>query len=172
MVVRGRSGSGGWPEPAPGISLSLSPGSGPAAKQETRAPIAAIRDLRANFRPLPDGRESPDSGNCPSICPPEQRGPRFRVRSKPLTWSPLTESNRRPSPYHLDAPGFTGDDTVVDREHPTDECAESGHGGLETRLGQTWLVCSGRLAQVGSPARSSPISEAGCRPFTSSPTVG
>ncbi len=33
-------------------------------------------------------------------CPPQQRGLPFRIRNRPLTWSPLTESTRRPSPYH------------------------------------------------------------------------
>ena len=30
---------------------------------------------------------------------------RFYIRESPLTWNPLTESNRRPSPYHPDSLG-------------------------------------------------------------------
>jgi hypothetical protein len=39
---------------------------------------------------------------CTLLLHQDQRS-RFHVRIRPLTWSPLTESNRRPSPYHGDA---------------------------------------------------------------------
>ncbi len=42
----------------------------------------------------------PVGADCPPTCPPHYRGLRFCIRNRPLTWSPLTESNRRPAPYH------------------------------------------------------------------------
>jgi hypothetical protein len=54
---------------------------------------------------FPIGREFPVLAKLPLRLPPEQRGPRSCVRNKPLSWSPLTESNRRPSPYHRSPAG-------------------------------------------------------------------
>ena len=73
-----------------------------SARPRRRDPGRAdTRPTRHRPRALPDVGESHRIlRNCPPICPSEQRSPRFRVRNKPLTWSPLTESNRRPSPYH------------------------------------------------------------------------
>ncbi len=33
---------------------------------------------------------------------------RFSLANRPLTWSPVTESNRRPSPYHLKVKAIVG----------------------------------------------------------------
>jgi hypothetical protein len=43
----------------------------------------------------------------------DRRG-QFHDRNRSLTWSPLTESNRRPSPYHL---GARGSLEVIDAGH-------------------------------------------------------
>ena len=43
----------------------------------------------------------------PLKCHSIEGGTRFHIRKKLITWSPLTESNRRPSPYHAHFRGFT-----------------------------------------------------------------
>ena len=45
---------------------------------------------------------------CHSKCHPQRWGARFYIRKVLITWSPLTESNRRPSPYHLKSRRFSG----------------------------------------------------------------
>ena len=54
-------------------------------------------DLRAAIRLV--------TSTCPALllpleCHSPEGGTRFWIRKMPLDWSPLTESNRRPSPYH------------------------------------------------------------------------
>ena len=39
---------------------------------------------------------------CTLLLHHDQKG-RFLIWNRPLSWSPVTESNRRPSPYHGDA---------------------------------------------------------------------
>jgi hypothetical protein len=43
------------------------------------------------------------SGSCHSSATRGWSGTRFYTRKTAASWSPLTESNRRPSPYHGDA---------------------------------------------------------------------
>ena len=54
----------------------------------------------AGMRPSLSWRCPPTGTLSPPYCPPQ---PVRIFRILPLTWSPLTESNRRPSPYHGDA---------------------------------------------------------------------
>jgi hypothetical protein len=46
-------------------------------------------------------------GVLPLKCHSPEGSTRFHIRKAFTTWSPLTESNRRPSPYHPHFPGFT-----------------------------------------------------------------
>ena len=57
---------------------------------------------------------------CTLLLHQDQRS-QLHERNRPLTWSPLTESNRRPSPYYLGAWGLVevvdaGQQLVVVRE--------------------------------------------------------
>ena len=89
---------------------------------------------RANPGPVPQTRVAPrgrHSANrlvtstrpvkrLPLKCHSPEGGTRFHVRKTFLTWSPLTESNRRPSPYHVSlrrcaAPGRAAD--LPEHEH-------------------------------------------------------
>jgi hypothetical protein len=56
----------------------------------------------------------------PLKCHSPETGTRFHIRKVPISWSPLTESNRRPSPYHVSlcssaAPGRSSD--LREHEH-------------------------------------------------------
>ena len=57
-------------------------------------PHCAAKHLLTNFRLLQ---------GMPLKCHSSKPGTRFCIREMVITWSPLTESNRRPSPYHGDA---------------------------------------------------------------------
>jgi hypothetical protein len=63
--------------------------------------FSALRKLlnRAKGRKIQLARH----GSCHSKCHSSRSGTRFYARKIVTTWSPLTESNRRPSPYHGDA---------------------------------------------------------------------
>jgi hypothetical protein len=81
-----------WQETAPASPTGLSPGSEPSTTTEPRdiSKPSAKTGHAASSRPLPDAGEILWMlRNCPSICPSEQRGPRFYARNKPLNWSPL-----------------------------------------------------------------------------------
>src|SRR6266699_6189014 len=47
-------------------------------------------------------------------------------RIRPLSWSPVTESNRRPSPYHGSMNGLIGPGTTSDQVVRSQTPAESG----------------------------------------------
>ena len=47
-----------------------------------------------------------------SNCHPQRGGARFYIRNTLTSWSPLTESNPRPSPYHLKSLRFSGRQVV------------------------------------------------------------
>jgi len=47
------------------------------------------------------------AGHLTLKCHSTEGGTRFHIRKSSTTWSPLTESNRRPSPYHAHFRGFT-----------------------------------------------------------------
>ena len=65
----------------------------PLPRVALRAHCAA-KHLVTNFRLLQ---------GMPLKCHSSKPGTRFCIREMAITWSPLTESNRRPSPYHGDA---------------------------------------------------------------------
>ena len=77
------------------------PAPNPARQQnrETSSPPTKTGPA-ASSGPLPEERVSSCGKAAPTICPSGQLGQRYCVRNKPLNRSPLTESNRRPSPYH------------------------------------------------------------------------
>jgi hypothetical protein len=52
------------------------------------------RSSSQSWSAIPCLGKRPQSLKLPPVCPSKQK------TNKPLTWSPLTESNRRPSPYH------------------------------------------------------------------------
>jgi hypothetical protein len=93
--VRAANGGGALSYPCfPGPALEAAePGAArriPGGRHRPRLQVSTYRC----------GRESQNATKLPLNLPPEQGGLRFCVRNKPLSWSPLMESNRRPSPYH------------------------------------------------------------------------
>src|SRR5216683_5118403 len=92
--------------------------------------------------------------------------------SWPVSESPLTESNRRPSPYHLQFRGFTARWGYRRAASDGQAAAVACHGAGNVRLRD-----SGRARRVAGVKgaemfRSRLIREAGCRPVTARPTVG
>jgi hypothetical protein len=78
----------------------------------------------------------------PLKCHSPEGGTRFHVRKKLTTWSPLTESNRRPSPYHPHSPGFTARQAL--------------HAGR--RQAPIWLLPRPAPSAIARPSRLQPSS--------------
>jgi hypothetical protein len=89
-----------------------------------------------------------------------------------MTWSPLTESNRRPSPYHPQLPGFTaryrgGRAAASDGQAAAVTCHSAGN--VRRRDPGRALVTGG--VKGAGMFRSGPVREARRRPVTATPTV-
>jgi hypothetical protein len=102
-----------------------------------------------------------------------RRTHRLHVRKMLLTWSPLTESNRRPSPYHPQFRGFTARwrsrrATASDGQ----ATAVARHGAGNVRLRDSGRARRAAGVKGADMFRSGPIREAGRRPVTGRPTVG
>src|ERR1039458_3630221 len=58
------------------------------------------------------------AGHLTLKCHSIEEGTRFHIRKNSTTWSPLTESNRRPSPYHGSLCSYAAPGRSLDlREH-------------------------------------------------------
>ena len=66
----------------------------------TEIPSAATRDALKKLGRWLDNMNTAVAALC---CCTKIKNGRSCVRNRPLSWSPVTESNRRPSPYHGDA---------------------------------------------------------------------
>jgi hypothetical protein len=95
-------------------------------RRRTRAPVdgsgpcgtrwAEVQHLLPHREPprrsatgrTPDQKRLLDA-TLPLDCHSSDERTQFCVRRTPTTWSPLTESNRRPSPYHPRRPGFSSE---------------------------------------------------------------
>ena len=106
-------------------------------------------------------------------------GTRFHIRKLLMTWSPLTESNRRPSPYHAHFPGFTARQALPAGRRqaliwvlprPAASATAQAIAPTAGAAAGTGLCPAGsshpRLCCHSGPARG-----AACRPATSTPTV-
>jgi len=109
----------------------------------------------------------------PLKCHSIEGGTRLHIRKTLPTWSPLTESNRRPSPYHPQFPGFTA------RWRGCRAAASDGQAAAVAchAAGKVRLRHSGRARRAAGVKGagtfcSGPVCEAGCRPVTAGPTVG
>jgi hypothetical protein len=98
-----------WPDARPG---STAPAGNRQLGTRLRGPRLSAADLFPKQEPLyilidtlrdQESKPSASVGVCHSNATLPERGTRFHVRKMPMSWSPLTESNRRPSPYHGDA---------------------------------------------------------------------
>ena len=91
------------------------PGSVPAKAPPTASAWSVIQGLfprrESPYRAYREANSQVTSScvarHLPLKCHSPEGGTRFHVRKTLTTWSPLTESNRRPSPYHAHFPGFT-----------------------------------------------------------------
>ena len=120
----------------------------------------------------------------PLKCHSIEGGTRFHIRKAFMTWSPLTcpltESNRRPSPYHLKSSRFSARQGLPRRPPASADpdlvpaCGICGHSGHRT--GSRVAASAGpRPAGDDSgprlPCRSGPARGTACRPATSAPAV-
>ena len=145
--------------------------------QRSRRPLTRRRTLAftwgsyrtADLLPTRD----PASGTpakLPPHLPPDQKTSAVPHTNKPLPWSPLTESNRRPSPYHLQFRGFadTADLCADVLGHLTErEATDADPYQADGRIASHQHAAHGwRVAKPASPSRPRLRSKDGQTIFT------